>query len=112
MVIKYNKESDENSGDGTRAMRRQGGTVGLVHGVKRDAANITTVRENSKAAGGWLSRGLLKVLGGAMSKREKLRRAKKKRFRTPIGDGENGKARSLAKKKGPTMGLEPEPTWV
>jgi hypothetical protein len=63
VVIKYNKESDENSGGGTRAMRRQGGTTGLVRGVKRDAANITTVRENSKAAGGWLSRGLLKVLG-------------------------------------------------
>jgi hypothetical protein len=64
-VIKYNKEPDEKSGDGTRAMRRQGGTTRLVHGVarKRNAANITTVRENPKAAGGWLSRGLLKVLG-------------------------------------------------
>ena len=28
----------------------------------------------------------------------------------PIGDGEKQKARSLSKKKGPTMGLEP--TWV
>ena len=46
-----------------RATRRQGGTAGLVHGVKRDAANNTAVRGNSKAAGGWLSRGLLKVLG-------------------------------------------------
>jgi hypothetical protein len=52
VVIEYNKESDENSGDGTRAMRRQGDTVGPFHGVKRDAANITMVRENSKAADG------------------------------------------------------------
>jgi hypothetical protein len=45
-----------------------------------------------------------------MSKRERLRRSQKKDSVYPIGDGENKKAKSLAQKKGPTMGLEP--TWV
>jgi hypothetical protein len=44
-------------------MRRQGGTSVLVYGAKRDAASITTVRENFKAVGVWLSRGLPKALG-------------------------------------------------
>ena len=57
-------------------------------------------------------KGAIEGFRGAMSKREKLRRAKKKDSVHPIGYGENGKARSLAKKKGPTMGLEPEPTWA
>jgi hypothetical protein len=50
--------------------------------------------------------------GGAMSKRERLRRAKKKYSVYPIGDGENKikKAKELRQKKGPAMGLEP--TWV
>jgi hypothetical protein len=41
--------------------------------------------------------------GGAMSKRERLRRAKKKDSVYPIGDGENKikKARSPDKKRGP-----------
>jgi hypothetical protein len=39
-------------------------------------------------------------IGGAMYKRERLRRAKKKDSVYPIGDGKNGKARSLAKKRG------------
>jgi hypothetical protein len=113
VVIKYNKESDKNSGDGTRAMRRQGGTVGLVHGVKRDAANITTVRENPKAAGGWLSRGLLKVLGVRCPSAKNCAEQRKKIPYIRSDTEKMEKPRSLAKKKrGPTMGLEPEPTWV
>ena len=45
-------------------------------------------------------KGAIEGFRGAMSKREKLRRAKKKDSVHPIGDGENGKARSSAKKKG------------
>ena len=99
--IQYNRESDKKSDDGTRAMRRQGGTVGIVHGGKRDAANNTTVRENSKAAGGWLSRGLLKVLGVRCPSAKNCAEQRKKESVHPIGDGEKGKARSLAKKRGP-----------
>jgi hypothetical protein len=49
--------------------------------------------------------------GGAMSKRERLRRAKTKYSVYPIGDGEKKRKKTGAQtKKGPTMGLEP--TWV
>jgi hypothetical protein len=52
--------------------------------------------------------------GGAMSKRERFRRAKGgKKSVYPIGDGEKEKKRKkkgAQTKKGPTMGLEP--TWV
>jgi hypothetical protein len=43
VVIKYNKEFDENSGDGTRAMGRRGGTAraaGLVHVVSKEMLQI------------------------------------------------------------------------
>ena len=52
------------------------------------------------------------IPGGAMSKRERLRRAKEKDSVYPIGDGEKEiKIKPGAQtKKGPTMGLEP--TWV
>jgi hypothetical protein len=49
--------------------------------------------------------------GGAMSKRERLSRAKKKDSVYPIGDGNKiKKSQELGQKKGPTMGLEP--MWV
>ena len=116
MATKYIKESEDKkiSGYGVRAMRRHGGTVVMAYGVKR--RDFKKMRVLLAAAGIFVpDMTHLKrcgFFGGAMSKRERLRRAKKKDSVYPIGDGENGKARSLAKKKGPTMGLEPEPTWV
>jgi hypothetical protein len=42
--------------------------------------------------------------GGAMSKRERLRRAKKQDSVYPIGEGENkNKSQELRQQKGPTM---------
>jgi hypothetical protein len=110
------KESEDKkiSGGGVWVMQRHGGTTVMAFGVKmRDFKK----RRVLLAAAGIFVPDMTHLkrcgfIGGAMYKRERLRRAKKKDSVYPIGDGENGKARSLTKKKGPTMGLEPEPTWV
>jgi hypothetical protein len=92
-------------------MRYQRGTSVVDYNAKRNAANITSSGAG-EFQGCWCVaiKVAIEGVGGAMSKRERLRRAKKKDSIYPIGDGENKKARSLAQKKGSTMGLEP--TWV
>jgi hypothetical protein len=118
MATKYIKESEDKkiSGDGVWGMQRHGGTIVMAVGVKM--RDFKKRRVLLAAAGIFVPDmahlGLKRCgfIGGAMYKRERLRRAKKKDPVYPIGDGKNGKARSLAKKRGPAMGLEPEPTWV
>jgi hypothetical protein len=80
-------------GGGMWALRRHGGTVAAVYGIKRRdskkmrvllaAAGIfvldmTHLKTHLKRCG---------LLGGAMSKRERLSSAKKKDSVYPIGDG-------------------------
>jgi hypothetical protein len=119
MATKYIRESEDKkfSGGGVRAMRRHGGTVVIAYGFKR--RDFISHHHGFKRKGG-TSRIFVPDMtrlkrcgffGGAMSKRERLRRAKKKDSIYPIGDGENNKkSQELGQKKGPTMGLES--TWV
>jgi hypothetical protein len=107
MATKYIKEPEDKkfSGDGVRAMRRHGGTMVMTYGVKMRvllaAAGIFVPDMTHLKRCGFF--------GGAMSKRERLRRAKKKDSVYPIGDGENKikKARSSDKKRGPRWDLNP-----
>jgi hypothetical protein len=83
-------------------MRRHGGTIVMAYGFKR--RDFKKMRALLAAAGIFVpDMTRLKrcgLFGGAMSKRERLRRAKKKYSVYPIGDGEKKrkKARSSDKK--------------
>jgi hypothetical protein len=107
MATKYIRESEDKkfSGGGVRAMRRHGGTTVMTYGVKR--RDFKKMRVLLAAAGILVpDMTRLKRCGfvrGAMSKRERLRRAKKKDSVCPVGGGENKikKARSSDKKRGP-----------
>ena len=104
MVTKYIHESEEmkNTGDCMRAIRRHGGAVLMIYGVQRKdfkkirillAAEEVFVPDMThlKRCGS---------IGGAMYKRERLRRAKKKDSVYPIGDGEKCKSQKFGQKKG------------
>jgi hypothetical protein len=116
MATKYIKESEDKqiSGGGVRAMRRHGGTMVLAYGVKR--RDFKNMRVLLAAAGIFVpDMTHLKRSGffrGAMSMRERLRRAKKKDSVQCISDRRRRKEKKTGAqtKKGPTMGLEP--TWI
>jgi hypothetical protein len=104
MATKHTKESEDKkiSGDCVWAMRCHGGTIVMAFGVKmRDFKKMRVLL----AAAGIFVPDMTRLkrcgsFGGAMSKRERLRRAKKKDSVYPIGDGENKiiKGRSSDKK--------------
>jgi hypothetical protein len=77
----------KNSGGGMRAMGRQGGTAGLVYGVKRHRC-CKYYNGTGEFQGCWwvAIKGAIEGSGSAMSKRERLRRAKKKNSVYPIGE--------------------------
>jgi hypothetical protein len=88
-------------------MRYQRGASVVAYNAKRNAANITAaVRENFKAAGVWLSRGLSRVLG-VRCPSEKYCAEQKRKKPYIRGDGEKKKAKSLAKKRAPRWDSNP-----
>jgi hypothetical protein len=113
MATEYIKESEDKkiSGCGVPAMRRHGGTMVMAYGFKR--RDFKKMRVLLAAAGIFVpDMTHLKrcgLFGGTMSKRERLRRAKKKDSVYPIGDGEKEikKARSSDKKRGPRLDSNP-----
>jgi hypothetical protein len=95
VVTKYIKESEDmkNLGDGLWALRRHDGTIVVIYGVKR--RDSKKMRVLLVAAGIFVpDMTRLKrcgLFGGAMSKRERLSRAKQKDSVYPIGDGNKNK---------------------
>jgi hypothetical protein len=110
IALRYSSGYDEikySGGVKGRATRRQRDTHVVAYNAKRGATNISTVRENLKAAGVWLSRGLLKVLGVRYTSEKDCAEQRKKIPYIRSETEKTKKARSLAQKKGHAMGLEP-----
>jgi hypothetical protein len=113
MATEYIKESEDKkiSGGGVRAMRRHGGTAVMAYGFKR--RDFKKMRVLLAAAGIFVpDMTHLKRCGffwGVMSKRERLRRARKKIFR--ISDRrrrkEKKKSQELRQKRGPRWDSNP-----
>jgi hypothetical protein len=114
MVTKYIKESEDMKilGDGVWALRRHGGTVVVICGVKRrDFKKMGVLL----AAAGIFVPDMTHLkrcgfFGGAMSKRERLSRAKNKEKKIPYirsETGEKKEARSSDKKRGPQWDSNP-----
>jgi hypothetical protein len=95
MATEYIKVSEDKKflGYGVRAMRRHGGTMVMAYGFKR--RDFKKMRALLAAAGicvpGMTHLKRCEFFGGAMSKQERLRRAKKKDSVYPISETEKRK---------------------